>query len=291
MLKNYKSIIISAVAVGLLLFIGGGWSWWHLVYSSPKNTFQRMISSSLSSPSSTKVQKNDSDIVEESKKSIQRNTPNAIVKTETASSKKGTDLAIAEESIASLHEEYSKYTVLNIEKQNGRQNYNDIIGVWSRVDDEAAKDDVQSVARSIFNVVPIVQLTESDRQEIVQYIKDNNVYTVDYDSVKRMNVDGRPHYIYAIEMNTYEYVSMLKKLAGKLNMHLFDNINADNYKNSQPAKFNFDVDVWSGQLVSFDTADGSSKQEYGAYGIQVPINFPKNYISKDEFQNKINSKQ
>ncbi len=102
--------------------------------------------------------------------------------------------------------------------------------------------------QTVLGVVPVGNLSAQQRKQLVNEIKKNQVYKADYGNVKRHIVAGRPQYSYNVEVHPAPYVAMLKAFAHDIGITELERVDPAQYQDTPPLKFNFTVDVWSGEL-------------------------------------------
>ncbi|MBP7767106.1 hypothetical protein KA068_01120 [Candidatus Saccharibacteria bacterium] len=285
-----KTIIVSSLLLGSLLFVGGFMTWWRGVYSSPQRTFQRMLNNSLSTSSVSRSQLSSSEGVDTRQTTILQTFPEVIVKDSKSVTSETPKTNIVTDSVGRIDEEYTKYSSIQTDQKDEEGNpvdFKNAINVWSRTDNEELPEDGDLAMSGILGAIPVAQLSESDRSELIDLINKSNAYEVNYSSVKREIINGRPHYTYSVKLNLAAYVGVLKQFSANVGIKQLDNVEPSEYESSPPVDFLFGVDVWSGNLVSLESLQNSAIQRFGSYGIRTNITVPKDAITSTELQERL----
>lgn len=286
------SIINATVLVGIIILIGAAYSWWHWVYSSPKHVFDRMIATSLSSNSVTRTVKQDDGVQILDQTSQLTLLPNKRVHaTNTLRQVADAGTVVDTESIATPTTDFVRYTGIKTSQKNsaGKNfDFSSVIGVWGKADDQdATSGGAQLFTQNLLGVMPVANLSAQQRKDLVKLIKSTNVFKTDYKATKRANEDGRPVYSYDVTVEPKSYVAMLKLFARDVGLRQLEGVDPAQYEGSDPLKFTFDVDVWSGQLRNITYKDSQRSEHMSAYGAQLLVETPANAISLQDLQEKL----
>lgn len=290
------TIIRVAVLAGVIVFAGAGYGWWHMVYSSPQNVFNRMLATSLASNSVTKtINQNDGQQI------LEQTTQFSVAPKQRVHAKnvlkqvvdRGT--VISTESIATSKADYVRYTDIKAtqKRDDGKDyDFSSVVGQWGKADDrDPTSGGAQLFVQNLFGVVPLANLPADQRKELVQLIKKENVFGTDFSKTKRNLVNGRPVYSYDISVKPKAYVTMLKLFARDLGMRQLEQVDPDQYEDSEPLNFTFDVDAWSGQLRAIEYKDSVRTERMSAYGAKLQIEPPTSVIPLSELQKKLQRTQ
>lgn len=290
--KFFRKPAVVLYSLGIVILIISAGFWWRLVYSSPTNVFDRMLANSLSTSSVTKTTNQADDSQKLTQTTVLVAQPKQIVRsTSVLGQSDDPDTRITTESIGTPKADFVRYTDIKTSQRNPDGNpfdFSSVIGVWGRTD----QGDPDSSSAQLFNqtalgVVPSANLPLPLRRSLLEQIKNDGVYKIDTSSVKRQLVNGRPVYSYKVSVLPVAYVTMLKNFARSLGITRLEQVDPSQYKDSEPLKFTFDIDVWSGQLTKI-AYDGSVRTEvYQAYGARTQIEAPASFIAVDELQSRL----
>lgn len=278
------------IAGGLLLAVSTI-AWWKLVFSHPINVFDRMLSSSLATPSvfkqtsqSSEGQALDQTLALVTKPQARVSSKSVLRQTTAAETR------VTTESIGTLEADYVRYTDIKT-KQAGPDgkpiDFNNVLNVWGKSSQDSMAGGPQLFNQTLFGIVPIGDIAEPERSLLLRQITDTGVYKFDSKTVKRQTVNGRPVYSYQVSIRPMDYITMLKAFARSLGVAQLERIDPTQYKDDKPLSFSFDIDVLSGQLKKIDHADSKRVETYSSYGIRKNIPIPNTSISVDELQSRL----
>lgn len=277
-------ILLGVVVAGLTI-----WSWWHYVYSHPKRVFERMLASSLSTPSVTKQISESGD-----GRSVQQATQlsiNPSPSVRSLNTLEQTDSKIVTETIAFPTVEYVRYNSIKTEQKTvdgDAYDFASIIGVWGMSSDNSIyTGGAQLFDQTLLGVVPIASLQPADRKALLRQIEQEQVYHIDFSSVQQNTVNGRPVYTYHVSLNPRAYVNMLKTFSRLVGNDELAEVDVAEYPESPRLEVELSVDVWSGQLRTATFADSQRVEQYRAHGARHRVKEPTDAISLQELQMKL----
>jgi hypothetical protein len=293
MMKSKFSTLTSLVLAALVIFGFSGWAWWHYVQSKPTKVFDRMLSTLLTAQSVTKTisqEENGQKLEQTIQLTLQ---PKAQVHSENVLDQG--QAVITTESIGTLQNDFVRYLDIKTDQKNSSGSsfdFSNVLTVWGKSgDNKEAGEEAQLFNQTVLGVVPVANLPLGARQELLRQIRTDKVYTVNYGSVKRSNSNGRPVYTYDVTVEPVAYINMLKTFAHSLGLSQLDQVDASQYTNTPALKFSFDVDVWSAQLTKVTYTGSNRTETYSAYGARAVVNQPKDTITLEELQTRLQSIQ
>jgi hypothetical protein len=202
---------------------------------------------------------------------------------------------ITTESIGTLQNDFVRYLDIKTDQKNSSGSsfdFSNVLSVWGKSgDNKEAGEEAQLFSQTVLGVVPIANLPLSARQELLRQIQNDKVYTVDYGTVKRAKSNGRPVYTYDVTVEPVAYINMLKTFAHSLGLTQLDQVDSSQYANTPALKFSFEVDVWSAQLTKVTYIESNRTETYSAYGARALVNQPKDTITLEELQTRLQSIQ
>lgn len=287
------SVIITTASIILVIAMA---AWFRFVYTRPAATFRRMLTTMLSTTSVSKKVDQIQD-GQQVRQDVQFTAqPNARVHSLSVlmqGPESGT--VITTENVGTLTADYVRYADIKTSQKtaDGKAfNFSSVLGIWGKAD---AKD-LESGGAQLFNqtvlgVVPVGNLTAVQRQKLMKQIVKDQVYTVDYGSIVRKKVSGRPQYAYDVTVQPTAYVSMLKTFARDIGIKELESIDPAQYKDTPPLKFNFIVDVLSGQLQAIDYKGSQRIETFSAYGARLRITPPIAQTTVQDIQARLQKLQ
>jgi len=284
--RHQMAAVITLFACLVMLF--SVWSWWHYVYSNPKRVFERMLSSSLSTPSVTKLtsEQGDQNLTQTTQLTV---NPNPSVHSQSILEQP--DSRVVTESIAFPDREYIRYTDIQTTQQStagGSYDFSEILGVWgASTEANTLTGGAQLFDQTVLGVVPLARLSPDHKAELLNQVTQESVYNVDYNNVEREIIDGRPVYTYTVGLKPRAYVNMLKTFSRMIGTDELAEVDPTNYPESPLLEVTFSIDVWSSQLRAVNYTDSQRTEVFTSHGAFSRVIEPTESISLQELQSKL----
>lgn len=283
----------------ILLFMVVGWLWWKNVSIAPKRVFDGMLENSLRtrSISKTVVQSNGEQELNQrlqiqmGEKAIARS-----ISVLTQGSENST--AVTTESIGTTAEDYVRYTDIKTTQNSidGQPlKFDKVLGIWGKsqtgADNAGGTTGGQLFGEAVLGVVPIGELPHEARARVLNFIRDKNVYDIDYSKIKKEKVAGRTTYIYPVSVEPEIYVTMLKQFGKEVGLKQLEAFEPSTFRGSPLLEFEIFVDVLSKQLVGVKFPGSTRTENYGSYGVYSDVAIPNETIPVEELQTRLQSVQ
>jgi hypothetical protein len=291
---NYNWLVRAIIIISIVIFAFSSVFWWREVRNNPENLFNAMLNNNLRTASVTRTvtQDNGSQKLEQVMR-IQNRTQHITNGTTTITQDNGSTIIVTE-SIGQPNVEFIRYKKIDTNQKGTKGNsldFGEVLNTWGENKPES-NDQLSELYQdvTIGNLFMFADLDKQDRQTMLNQIKDNNVYEVDYNDVKRTSLDGRNKVSYKVKLNPKQYISMVKEYGKMVGLTQFESLNPDDYSDSQPITFAVTIDVLSQRVEATRSADGANEQTFNGYGIIENIELPKNYIPSTELQKRLTEK-
>ena len=196
--------------------------------------------------------------------------------------------------------DYTRYVSISTDEKgpNGKPlNFSKAVGVWAKAEGATMQHAFPQIALGTSMPLggvafPIANLTPQARAQLVKVIRDNNVYQVNYDSVKKIHQDGRLLYVYSIKINAVAYAKMMKQFAQTIGLHDLDRLDPTSFATQADFGLKLTIDVRSHHVVTAasDTATAATSavsQTYTSYDVAVTMPLPTKTISTAELQKRL----
>lgn len=290
-----KAVTTLIAVVAALVLATAVWSWWHHVYSSPSNTFDRMLNGLLSSTSLTKhtIQANEavSQVLKQDTKLITA-PEHAINNKSTISHLAAEGATITTENLGTQQFDYVRYTGITTSQRrpNGQAfDFSSVLNTWGKSPPgTSTSPTAQLYSQNILGLLPIGNVSGPQRRALLQTIKQKEVYNVNYATVKREQRAKRPTYTYEVTVAPVPYIQMLKDFAEAIGLTQLKEVDPNQYQNVEPVKIQVVVDVWSGQLLEIQYQAGQSDR-FSSSGSRVRLSEPTDTIPVNELQTRLQS--
>lgn len=284
-----------AAVVGLVvLVLVGSFVWWQFIWQDPHRVFDDMIAGNLQTTSVTRTVTagNSSQSVDQTVR-LEMGSTNATDWLVTATQ---SGASVTTESIGTPTAGYIRYIDIAGNKQNASKqlDFSKVLHIWAQADGKTDANLRTLFAQSLFDIAsaptpPIGNLPESQRENILAFIRGEQVFTPDYSSVKSETIGGRDVYTYNVSVPLAAYARMMQAYAHDLGMNNLDTLDPEQYVNLQPIKVTMSVDRASHQLVKLAYGNSGYVQTYGDWGQITPIALPTQTITTTELQTRLQS--
>jgi len=283
---------------GAALYVLMSVLWWQVVYQNPERVYWDMLDNSLKTTSVTR---------ELHQKTEQSQLNQTIVQTfgrqyaaqALTELKQGSDV-IKTESIGTASKDYIRYAGIVSSQKNAdgkALDFKPVLNRWAQndaVNNSSNADQQASFLTEVTfgvmggNLVPIANLPEEDRNDLINLIQNTAVFKTNFKNVKKQWQHGRPVFIYETEVQPVAYVGFEKYFGKKIGLHWLDNLEPNDYQKQPVSKVKLTIDGWSHQLAAV-SYEGQQRQEtYGSYGIDHLIQTPSAKLSGTQLQELVN---
>jgi len=278
---------ITFLLVIIVVFVVG-WLLWTKIYESPSNVFWGMISNNLAT-SSFVNDFNQSASGTSLSEEIQVNTNSDVA--DAFSIVKQAGSTVKTEEINTPSTDYVRYTSIVTRRKSlsGKPlNFQSVIGVWGKALNNPSSSADQLFSQAILGIVPIGNVPAAQRQNLLQFAKKQDVYTVNFGKVVHQTNRGRLDYVYSVAVRPQAYIELLKNFAKDIGLSGLNSLNPQSYSNLPASTLSITVDASSRSLVSVSYPGNVQKENYSGYGIEtLPLALPTDTISQSSLQNRL----
>lgn len=289
--------MVVLILAGIVLWVFFGILWWVKVYNSPERIFNDMLVNNFSAKSVLKTQVNEND-----QGSLKQNIEMTFGEQAasrwlvTIKQKGGTE--VSTESIGTPKAGYVRYEGIETKNKNkaGKMyNFSSVLNVWGKSDgSKSAVDNLY--AQAILDVrsapLPLVgKLSESERQNLLGFIKDNKVFMVDFKKVEHKTIDGKQVLIFPVKVNLFEYARLAKEFAASQNLHDLDDLDPNSFNRSSPPEIKLTIDRTSRHLAKAAYPKGNYEETFTNWGRVKPIKIPSKTIPVSQLEARLKKLQ
>lgn len=288
MTKGQQQLIRIFFLVGAILFIVSGYVWWTKIYINPERVFWATLANNLATTSVTKQ------IIDESSPGVQQHLKmqlggTSLVET-TARAEQNGEIQESQ-TISSPTTDYIRFTefVTSQTDSSGKKlDLSNIVNVWAESKNETTSS--QQFSRVIFDgLLPVANLTASQRATIMKDLRSTEVLDVDFSKVEKNTKNGKTMYTYTVTKEAQGYIEMLKKLGVYVGLADLDAVNSAQYADAPGTVIKVTIDAYARQLAEVTVEGGAFSEVYSSYGIPISQGVPiKNIVSIDELRNRFN---
>lgn len=283
-----------AYIVGTVSLLTASIAWWFTVYIGPKHVFWSMIENSLRTSSvtlKTDQSRGDSRL----KQLIHVDTGAADMARSLTTLKEG-DTEVKTEILGTKEADFTRYISI---RSATKADVSGVKNVWARADDSAQSETQLSnhrlYAQTTLGVglplgsvpVPVGDVSATKRQQLLDFIRNQDVYRPDFQHVKKDYKHGRLLYTYDVTIQSILYISLMKAFAADLGLRDLEAANPNSFQDQPTIKVSLTVDALSHRLARVNFPELNYAQEYESYGLPLKAELPKQAISGTELQKRL----
>ena len=282
------------VVLAVLLFAVSGWAWWHFLRSSPENIFWGMVDNALRTSNVTRSANEKNESQNTLQNGVLTTSPKQHVIGQTNISQETSTgkISVVTDTIGTPYADFVKYAAIqsNEKDANGKKpDFKGVIGVWGKSPDAGKGQTAgQLYSQAVLGVFPFGNLSKSQRNELLNFIKSKNVYVTKFINTERQTKNHRPVYSYDVSVTPESYIAMLKMYAKMVGLTQLESVNPSDYKDTAALRFKVDVDVYSNQLAGLQPVGGTRTEIFASMGmIPSKLDLPNKTISISDLQAKL----
>ncbi len=283
----------ATAGIGVFVLLCAGLAWWLLAWQSPQHAFEDMLSNNLTATSVTRtaIAGSGQQNVEQDVR-LQMGATNA---TDWLVSVTQTGAEVTTESISTPDTGYIRYVAIRTAQMNKKGqpfDFSPALNQWGKSDGKTDQSLNSLFGQTLFDISsaptpPIGNLPASERENILAYNRDEQVFTTDYSKAKRETVNGRGVYTYSVSVKLGAYIRMMQAFAHDLGFHNLDTVDPSQYSTLPPIVITVSVDRASHQLARVAYSASGFSQTYSDWGLAMPITVPHATLTTTELQSKI----
>lgn len=285
-MKNQFARII--LIISALIFCAGIMMWYENIHKNPSNVFWAMVDNNLSTFGVTKtIEQNDNEGLGFKRLTRISFAPDFIIESQTNLRQKvrNEKTIITTRSITKNNQTVSTYSRVQTTDKTDTKRFETILGKW--FNDEISKDQVAETVGLVPSYVagspPFLNLEYKTRQKLIDQIRENEVYDVNFSGVKRSELFGKDTYEYEVKVNVERYLVMLGELSESSGIDISP-VNIDDYKSNPDLQLLMTVSVDGRQLLKVVDKQTEREELYSGYGAISRVDLPAPDITKKELE-------
>lgn len=286
-----KQLTRLLLGLAIVIFVISGLAWWRQVRSNPERVLYGAVENSLRTRSVTrKVAYDGSEQAMELLVSPELRTRSLTTQT---SGTNGGSTTVQTEAINTQAAEYVRWTKIETDQKNakGEQlNFEDLVNVWGRSLADQSGQVGQLQMSLLSGVVPTGNFNAHDRQALMEIVRNEKVYTFDEAKVERKIEDGRPVYVYDVEVSPVAFYKFMKQYGEIVGIQQLKDIDPSQFQGMPAETLSMKIDVWGQHIIAVSDPSGTT-EHIGSYGVNHTIEPPKESIPLEELQAKLQSAQ
>lgn len=284
------SRLIATLVVACAVVVGVGF-WWAHARNNPTQVFNDMLRNNLSTSSVTRLvsQQGQGLTITQYTQLNLGSTPTAHALT-IFKEKGGT---LATEEISNRDSDFVRYqqikaTALN---KSGRPlDFSSVLGQWAKLQPGDSMSTTLTSGlfdQALTGVLPIGNLSAAQRDPLLTYIHQNQVFSYDPQQVVRTTLDGRKVYSYTVQVKPAAYVTLMQRFEKLVGVTAYVNVNPASFSKANSITLTIDVDASSHQLARIYQTTGGRIERYEGFGLHEAIKLPKATITTTELTERL----
>lgn len=157
--------------------------------------------------------------------------------------------------------------------------------MWIKNGNGQQASNAQLFTDAMFGALLFGKLQPEARANILAQLERG--YKVDFSKVKKEKIDGRNCYIYDAKIALPDYARAAKSYAKSLGLPNSNQINPDNYKQTDQLELSVSVDVLSRQIKKVSYTGSGQTEKYSGYGILAEVAPPNKTVEYTTLQKTI----
>ena len=289
---NVKSIAMKLVFAGLLIGVVSGIFWYQNIFMDNERRFWSAVDNSLSTPSVVRTLESGGS----GNLATQQNriyfSPERISESKVTFSNRSATVntTVVTEGLSTPDAQYSRYVTFDTtdKRQDGSTpTLNDVLGKWSGETfegDEAEQARLNYVSELV-SLALFGNLTTGSRADIVNELRSNDIYQVDYNNVLEDTLDGEAVLIFPVSVSVREYAQQLQRVFTLSGLGEFPSLNPENLREGSEVNAQFTIRKRDNTIVRVNS--GANTELYGNYGVMKTIDLPNPEFTPDELEQRV----
>lgn len=299
-LSNRREVYYWLYLTGSLLFIFAAVLWWNKASVDPASVFWGTVRNSMSTTGVT-LHIDESSSTAKDSQAIQYSlgTTNQV---RSARSLTQNGTTVNTESVGDSKNTYTRYTSVNTNQKTSSgkpADFSSVLNVWTNPSSEASSTQLLpqvalGLALPLGAVpMPIGYVTPTQRETIVKAMQSRSLYQVSFanSAVKKETKNGHLLYTYSVSMQPELYITIMKMFAKDVGVKDLENVDASQYASTSSVTVLLTIDAHAQQLVKVENTQQGYAETYDGYGVPVNITMPKNVMSYDDLQKRLQALQ
>ena len=295
---DYKKLAIRFTVLGALLLIITGVVAYNRLYMTPERRFWMAIQNSLQTRSVVRTVESGgtgNKTIENSRFNFGfEATINRI--TSVGSKNATTESNVTTQNILTPTAQYVRYTNISTSEKKAdgtAYNFEPVLGVWAEQAQATTPEEAEQLKLSFVQpqvtLAPFANLNARDRNAILNELKNNGVYEIDFKNTGKQEVDGREFIVYPAKVKLKKYVAVLQHTFDLMGYGSFPPLNADSYPEKARYNAKFLVDPRDNVITGIMLDNQTEK--YTNYGTNIKAPIPSSTIQIKQLQEQLESLQ
>jgi len=275
---------------GVLLVILCSWLWWTNIRQNPNRVFWDMISNNLSTEGVTHISEQQAQGLSVAQYTQLSFGQHPKARALTVFKQNGNTLST--EQVSDSNADFVRYQQISLPHSSSKKqlNTNTVLGKWAKL--QAGQNLGQQATSGLFqqsllDILPIANLSPQQRDDMVQYMHDQSLFTYDAKLVKKDKIQGKTVYMYAVSIKPDAYVRVMQKFESIVGASAYKSIKSTDYKGQKPLSIVVAVDARSHNLSQVYDVARQRTERYEGFGITDTTAMPTATITTTQLTQRL----
>lgn len=287
--KFRDNIPAQLIVTSILLIILSSVAWYRFIYLSTQNVFEGMLQGSLQVSGYTRTATTKEDGFSQKEiTQLQFGSDNFIRRlTEVTQTANNQQNVIRREALGTPTADFER--ILSADTPSDPSiaaQYESVKGKWTKAEGPDGGVSNQYFLESLFGIVPMASLTPTQQEQLLGYMKQQNIYSIDSESpIKKDLVDGEQAYVYMVNVKPEAYITYLQLLGKALGLGDIPGLDPAAYQDAPDIQVELAINPASRQLLRVTYPNNAVRSEqYSSYGVQTEFELPKDAVPLNQLQ-------
>lgn len=291
-LKLWTSVMLVA---GVAVLGAGIYVWYNNIFTDEDRIFYGMIEKSLETDSITRQVAQNQSTRTENQDYYLTFTPTPLVQTQSTIEQidqTRQKSVVSTETIGTKDADYVQYTDIILPSNSAdKTDYSKVLDTWAkRSANSQTGQSAQFLNEAIFTFIPFGNFNQQQKTELMQLIKEKEVYRFGKTNLKDGNItyeNGRPLYTTTVAIKPRGLVEVLRKYAELTGIGDMAILDPSQYDDRYSFSMTVQIDMLSRHLRQINYPGEQRTEAYLSYGLNRNIELPETSISIEELQAKL----
>jgi hypothetical protein len=198
---------------------------------------------------------------------------------------------LATEEISDASHDFVRYQQLDIKKSSKKVNTGSVIGQWAQLQSGQSLVNGQLTSglfnQSLLDILPIGNLSAAQRGQVLSAMRSQNMFQYNVHDVKKVQLDGRSAYLYAVSIRPAAYVRVMQQFEKLLGATAYTSLQPSSFAKAQPISVVVAVDTRSHNLSQIYETASKRVQRYQGFGAGQQLSLPKATLTTQQLTERL----
>jgi hypothetical protein len=200
------------------------------------------------------------------------------------------------EQISSQQHDFVRYQRIDLPKKAGGNNLDihAVLGKWARLEHgQSVSGQLASglFGQSLLDVLPMANLAPAQRESLLNTMREQHVFTYDSQLVKRVQLQGKPVYLYSVSIKPQAYVRVMQQFERLVGGTSYGSLKAGSFAHAKPIPVVLAVDARTHMLSQSYEVHSKRIERYEGFGVADTFTEPKTTITTAELTRRLGQLQ